>query len=289
VTTLTLPLKWHGGKKYLAKRIVALMPRHMHYVEPFAGGLAVLLARDPNDKKLWVSERADRSGVSELVNDLNKDLTNFWRVLQGNESFASFKRLCDTTSLSRVEFNAANQQLQECPEPDPATDAVTRAWQFFICCRQSRAGTFRSFTSLTRSRTRRGINGNASEWLGCIEGLPAVHARLRPVVIENTDALQLIPREDTEDTLFYLDPPYLHETRETTDAYAHEMTYAQHSLLLQTLAGLRGKFILSGYRSDLYDREANAFGWRREEFDMPNHAAGGDSKRRMVECVWLNY
>src|SRR5215467_10397855 len=71
---LTPPLKYHGGKQYLARRIVALMPPHTHYVEPFAGGLAVLLAKDPE-------------GVSEVVNDLDQDLTNFWRVLQGAETF----------------------------------------------------------------------------------------------------------------------------------------------------------------------------------------------------------
>ena len=167
--------------------------------------------------------------------------------------------------------------------------AVARAVNFFVRARQSRAGTFKGFTSLTRSRTRRGINGNASEWLGAVEGLPAVHARLQPVVIECVDALKLIPREDARDTLYYLDPPYLPETRATADAYAHEMTAGQHEELLRVLAGLKGKFLLSGYRSELYDRVAENCGWKRRDFDMPNHAAGGDSKRRMTECVWFNF
>jgi DNA adenine methylase len=68
VKTLTPPLKWHGGKHYLARRIVALMPRHTCYVEPYGGGLAVLLAKNPED-------------VSEVVNDLHGGLTHFWRVL----------------------------------------------------------------------------------------------------------------------------------------------------------------------------------------------------------------
>lgn len=68
MTSISPPLKWHGGKHYLAKRIVALMPPHVHYVEPYAGGLSVLLAKDPE-------------GVSEVVNDIHGDLTNFWQCL----------------------------------------------------------------------------------------------------------------------------------------------------------------------------------------------------------------
>ncbi len=76
---VTPPLKWHGGKHYLASRIVGLMPRHLHYVEPFFGGGAVLLARDPNDPSLWLPPH---KGVSEVVNDINGRLVNFWRVLR---------------------------------------------------------------------------------------------------------------------------------------------------------------------------------------------------------------
>src|ERR1700733_9466940 len=76
------PLKWHGGKWYLAPKIVALMPLHIHYVEPFAGGLSLLLAKDPE-------------GVSEVVNDLDGELTNFWRTLQHEDTFAQFKRILE--------------------------------------------------------------------------------------------------------------------------------------------------------------------------------------------------
>ncbi len=83
------------------------------------------------------------------------------------------------------------------------------------------------------------------------------------------------------------DPPYLHETRTSDNEYAHEMTATQHQDLLAILLNCKGKVMLAGYRSELYDTAlAN---WRRCEFDMPNHAAGGGSKRRMTECMWVNY
>src|SRR5438105_14191987 len=99
------PLKWHGGKWYLAPKIVALMPPHLHYVEPFAGGLSVLLAKNPE-------------GVSEVVNDIDGDLTNFWRVLQGHDTFGRFVRRLEGTPFSEAEWNDATDHLDD---PEKAT------------------------------------------------------------------------------------------------------------------------------------------------------------------------
>ena len=100
------------------------------------------------------------------------------------------------------------------------------------------------------------------------------------------DALKLINREDTPDTLFYCDPPYVHGTR-TAGGYDHEMSDEGHHNLLCLLRQCKGKVMISGYRSPMYDDLLSR--WTRHEFDMPNHAAGGDVKRRMTECVWTNW
>src|SRR5262245_65981470 len=94
---ITPPLKWHGGKHYLASRIVGLMPPHLHYVELFAGGLAVLLAKDPD-------------GVSEVANDLHGELANFWRVLRGEDTFAAFRRLAEATEFGEPAWREALRQ-----------------------------------------------------------------------------------------------------------------------------------------------------------------------------------
>jgi DNA adenine methylase len=232
------PLKWHGGKHYLARRIVARMPRHLHYVEPFAGGLAVLLARDPADPRLWAGDGSGTRGVSEVANDINGRLMNFWRVLQDPDDFDRFCRRVEAVPLSRVAWEAAHAHQY-------GQDGVDDAVAFFIDCRQSLAGRMKGFTSITRNRTRRGMNGNASEWLSAVEGLAEVHARLRPVVLENRPALGLIRRHDGPGTLFYLDPPYLHETRTATAAYgAFELREADHAELLTVLRGCKGKVML---------------------------------------------
>lgn len=271
--TLTPPLKWHGGKHYLASKIIALMPAHVHYVEPYFGGGAVLLAKDPE-------------GISEVVNDLSVELMTFWEVLQKPTWFEKFRRLVEATPFSEHEFDWAKSSGPQDRDDDP----IEASWAFFIRCRQSLAGRMKDFAPLSRTRTRRGMNEQASAWLTAIEGLPAVHARLKRVAILNRPACEVIASQDGPSTLFYCDPPYLHETRTTTKDYADfEMTETQHFDLLKFLSRIKGKFILSGYRSAMYDGDAERFGWRRVDFDLPNNAAGGETKRRMTESVWMNY
>ncbi len=214
---MNLPLKWHGGKYYLASKIVGLMPPHLHYVEPFFGGGAVLLAREPDDPQLWLAPHSPRNGVSEVVNDINGRLINFWRVLKDTNNFGAFRRQVEAVPMARQAWEDAHNHSY-------GQDSVADAVAFFVDCRQSRSGMMSGFTSVTRNRTRRQMNGNVSEWLSAIEGLPAVHRRLSRVFIENMPAIELIKREDTPGTLFYCDPPYVHETRTATDAYSHEMT-----------------------------------------------------------------
>ncbi len=117
--------------------------------------------------------------------------------------------------------------------------------------------------------------------------LSAVSARLRRVVILNQDALEVIRRQDGERTLFYLDPPYLHETRAATDTYKHEMSEDDHRALLAVIKQCQGKVMLSGYPNALYDAELS--GWRRQDFAIDNKAAGGETKRKMTEVVWMNF
>lgn len=268
------PLKWHGGKHYLAPKIVALMPPHTHYVEPYFGGGAVLLAKDPD-------------GVSEVVNDLNGDLINFWRVLQDEEKFRAFRRVLDAVPFAEEEYELADARIND---PAIVHDPVRWACAFFVLCRQSLAGRMKDFAPLSRTRVRGRMNEQASAWLGAVEGLPAVHDRLKRVVILGPkDALEVMRQQDGPQTLFYLDPPYLHETRQSTDDYAHEMTIHQHHELCSVIRGCQGKVMLSGYRSALYQAQLECEGWRRHDFDLPNNAAGGASKRRMTESLWCNF
>src|SRR5262249_55471191 len=136
-TTSAPPLKWHGGKHYLARKVLELMPPHLHYVEPFFGGGQVLFARDPGDRRLWWPERTSdgrrADGVSEVINDLDGDLMNFYAVLKNPETFGELQRVLELTLFSEAEWQAACDLL--------ATgngSRIERAAALFVSVRQSR-------------------------------------------------------------------------------------------------------------------------------------------------------
>jgi DNA adenine methylase len=266
----SLPLKWHGGKQPIATKIITEFPNrasYTHFCEPFAGGLAVLFAHNPE-------------GKSECANDLNGELANFWNVLRCETEFLLLQRLCEATPFSQEVWEGVNST------PDGGTP-VDRAWRFFVRYRQSRQGLGKDFATLSRNRTRRGMNEQASSWLSAIEGLLAAHERLKRVVILNDDAMNVIRQQDGPQTLFYIDCPYLHETRTVTKAYEYEFTDKQHEELLSLLNTVEGQVVLSGYPSTLYRDMLPAPKWREVQLSVANHAASGDTKRRMTECLWI--
>jgi DNA adenine methylase len=304
-------LKTHrpGGKFYLAPDLVKLFPRHKHYVEPYFGGGAPLLYRDPDDESLWWPQT---TGVSEVVNDLSGDLTNFWKVMAKPSLFALFERRCTGTPFSEAVYEEACELLAATRYAGVADPA--RAWAYFVACRQSLAGRRKCFTSITKTRTRSGMNNEASAWLNVVDGLYEVHGRMRRVVVlDRRKAVSVILSQDEDSTFFYIDPPYLIETRTAPDVYEHEMTPDDHRNLLSVLGGRRvaaavwkgqpggvpeqyraanpvkGKFLLSGYHSPMYTAAAQAGGWHLKEFKLPNNAAGGSEKRIMTEVVFANY
>jgi len=283
-TRLTGPLKWHGGKYYLAKWILSLMPPHLHYVEAYAGGLQVLMAKDPFDprhewSKKWFSDSSEK-GCSEVVNDLNKDLMNFWYVMQDVRAFKKFQRIAEAIPISQDQYEKAN--IVPTRELD-----VKAAVAFFVRCRQSRAGNFGSFSPLGRTGTARGMSVNSSHWLHSIDGLDDVHERLKTVVVLCDDALKIIKREDCKRTLFYLDPPYVHSTRVEKDVYCYEMTYEDHEKMLKVISKCSGSVMLSGYSNDLYDTKLKD--WNRHDHKIAKASSGQYIKPVAVESLWCNF
>lgn len=263
--SLVQPLKWHGGKFYLAPSIISLMPKHVHYVEPFFGGGSVLLQKPAE-------------GISEVVNDIHQELTTFWRVLQNETDFERFKRVIDAMPFSQTEWKASLTT---------SDDPIRAAVNFFVRCRQSRAGKLNAFATLSRNRTRRRMNEQASSWMTAVDGLQQVAERLKRVVILCDDAIKVIRSQDGPATLHYLDPPYLHETRVTTADYDHEMTTDQHSELLETIDRCEGKVLISGYPNNLYDQKLR--NWTVFDILIDNKASSAKNKPRMIERVWMNY
>lgn len=233
--------------------------------------------------------RHNPEGKSEIVCDLNKNLTNFWRVLQDENLFKVFHRRVVNTPFSEVEFKTAQDGLKA-----GIPDVLDRAWAFFVVARQSMSGRNDAFAPVSTSRLRRGMNEQVSAYYTAVDGLPQVAERMRRVLILDGPFLKQIEKYDKPGVLMYLDPPYLvadsdgAKIRESADVYDHEMTLEQHEELLETLVGLKSaRVLLSGYKSKLYDKHLKK--WRTQVFEIDNKASKKSTKDVKEEVVWLNY
>jgi DNA adenine methylase len=256
------PLKWHGGKSYLARRIIALIPPTRAFAEHYAGGMSVGLNLGPVPY--------------HLANDLDPELMHFWRSLQS----ATVADLLEAIRQQPYSEAAFRRAVDYCRRPG---DALA----FLVRNRMSRGGLGKAFA--WSERLRGGRPGDLNAWETFKAGLPAIVARLAPVELTCRDALESIRAVDDAhgpDVVHYCDPPYLASTRSAPRAYSREATAGHHAALLEALRGVRGTVLLSGYRSALYDAELA--GWHRADFDMPNHSGQGRAKQRRVECVWSN-
>lgn len=248
-------LKYPGAKNRLAHWICGYIPEHDVYLEPFAGSLAVFFNKP-------------RSHI-ETVNDLDGEVTNFFRILRdrGNE----LERLISLTPFSRREYENAYEACED--ELEKARRFAVKYWMGFGCGNLYQNG----FKSGQQTHSP----NPAKAWSELPETVKLATERLRGVQIENLPAAELIKRYDTSDVFIYCDPPYLHGTRKNY-LYKHEMSDQDHEELLELLAGHPGKVLLYGYDNDLYNKILG--GWNKVQKDT--RAEGG---RRRTETIWMNY
>lgn len=255
------PFTYYGGKTTVAPLIAALLPAHEHYVEPFAGSLAVLLAKTPSRM--------------ETVNDLDQSLMHFWRVLR--DCPHELIRACALTPHSRAEYGAD-------PEITSPVEAARLTW---VRLTQGRAGSLREpKTGWRHFVNPRGSSVGMPAYLdGYVGRMAAVAERLHMVSLECMPALDLIAKYGVEaEALLYVDPPYLRSTRASGTDYRHEMhSDAEHRELAEALRAARATVVLSGYSSDLYEQLYPD--WDRFEF----RARTGNGKTpERVEVLWSN-
>jgi DNA adenine methylase len=283
--SIASPIKWAGGKKYLARTIIDIMKTrpHIHYCEPYCGGCQVLFARDPDWN--WSHQPgAAHAGCSELINDLAGELFNFWNVLRIEVLFDRFVRTVNLIPFAEQAWD----ELEPIKLYD-AGDPVTRAISFFIRCRQSRGGESKDFVTPVRTRTRRRMQDHVSAYLSAVDGLYEVHERLRRVLMLNRPALDVIRSEDTPGTMFYLDPPYPHCTRIVKHLYEHEMDEVDHHELLTCIVNRKGSVIISTYPNEQYDAALGGAGWNYQDVEVKKSASCAKEKPVAVERLWRNW
>jgi len=275
---LRSPITWFGGKGMMVNKLLKLIPDHKVYVEAFGGGASLLLAKAPSPV--------------EVYNDIDSGLVSFFRVLRDKDKFQEFYEKVCLTPYSREEFYYCRGTWEQCE------DDVERAYRWFVVARMSFSGDFGHGWSFKVTHSCRGMASSCSAWLSMIDKLPDIHERIMRVQIEHKDFRDLIQIYDTEETFFYLDPPYVPETRRG-GKYRHEMTSNDHEDLVEILLNIKGKAMLSGYINNIYNRLEDA-GWTRYDFETTCSATGrtrytkilGDGsaleKCRRVESVWLS-
>lgn len=257
---------WYGGKFNHLEWLLPLLPQCHHYCEPFGGSAAVLLNRQPSPV--------------ETYNDLDGEVVNFFRVLRDKKE--ELIQAIALTPFSREEFYLAIYGDED------NLSNVERARRFFVRARQARTGLAQTATlgrwANCKVTSRAGMSGVVSRWLGSVKDLPDIALRLLRVQIENRPALDVIKLYDSLDTLFYCDPPYLHDTRGDSKAYGFEMDELEHRELAAVLGKCQGKVAVSGYHCAILDKLYE--GWRR--YDAPPKHCHSIKKLRQ-EALWMNY
>jgi DNA adenine methylase len=256
-------LRYHGGKWRLAPWIISHFPAHRTYVEPYGGAASVLLRK----------ERA----YSEVYNDLDGEIVNLFRVAR--EHGEKLRHALTFTPYARDEYRLSFD-VATCPI-EQARRTVIRSYMGFgsnSLCRLVKSG--------FRSNSNRSYTTPSRDWMNFPPKLDAIIERLRGVVIENKPALEVMLQHDSERTLHYCDPTYVHETRTAwaghgaRSGYAHEMTNEDHRAMAAVLEGLRGAVVLSGYECPLYEELFS-------KWNMVKKVALADGARPRVECLWI--
>jgi DNA adenine methylase len=285
----TQPVKplvpYYGGKSIrLAKIIVSKMPAHRIYCEAFGGAAGVLMAKQPSEV--------------EIYNDLSNGMVSLFKVVRDEALCKELIRLLELTPHARAEWKEC-QGLVSSPAFE-GLDPVEKARVVYVTLSQSFTGTMTnggwSFGGVKYT------SNVATHFYNSLENIAAVQKRLRTVQIECQDALTILERWDSPDTLFYLDPPYVWSTRSQKSKgrkqYEHEMEDSQHRDLLDFCLKAKGMIILSGYDSELYTEALAGAGWYYETeeafatsavYTLANGLKGKSPElTKRTEYLWLN-
>lgn len=261
------PIFWYGGKYHMRKAIISLFPEHKLYIEGFGGAGHVLFGKAPSE--------------IEVYNDIDSELYNFFKVLRDKGKNKELLEKLRFTLYSREEFKKCKNSN------DIKIDEVEKARIFYVKVMQSFNGIKGSWR-YSRNDSKNGMSSCVSSWLGHINNdISNVVDRFKTVQVENLDILELIKKYDTEESLFYLDPPYILQTRaaNSKNVYKYEMSDKQHENLVEFLLNIKGKVILSGYENSIYKTlEQNK--WNKIFLGEYKKSS---SKNKGKEFIWLNY
>lgn len=263
MTKKTTPISYYGGKQKLVSKIVPAIAPHHLYCEPFCGGAAIFFSKPKSDV--------------EVINDTNRELINFYRVVQ--QDFVSLEKEVQITLHSRDQHRKASVIYNN---PDMFNE-IKRAWAVWALSTQSFSAIIDGTWGydIKKDTTSKKIKNKR-------EGFTYEYAvRLADVQIECTDALRIINSRDTDTTFFYCDPPYYNSDCGHYDGYSQQ----DFENLLTTLSRIKGKFMLSSYPSPILSKYSKEFGWHTVTFEqsVSVNAKGAKPRKSKVEVLTSNY
>jgi DNA adenine methylase len=259
---LKTPVSYYGGKQKLVSTILKIIPPHTLYAEPFLGGAAVFFSKKPSE--------------IEVLNDTNKELMNFYRVVQND--FVGLEKEIRITLHSRDLHRKASVIYNN---PDLFSE-IKRAWAVWVLSSQSFSAIVDGSWGYDKGR-----NTTTKKISNKREAFTEEYAiRLQNVQLESADALYVIRSRDTADSFFYCDPPYYNSDCGHYDGYSIE----DFEALLKTLSTIKGKFLLSSYPSDVLKQYTKAHNWQMRSVEqlVSVNAKSGYQKRK-EEVFTANY
>lgn len=258
---LKTPISYYGGKQKLCSKILDLIPPHNLYCESFVGGGAVFFGKKPS--------------TCEVLNDTNKELINFYAVVQ--QRYLELEKLIFVTLHSRRLHSDASV-IYNNPH---LFDEVKRAWAVWVLSMQS----FSSIMDGSFGYDKKG-NTTTTKITNRRTGFTQVFSeRLQNVQLECADAMYIIESRDTIDSFFYTDPPYFNSDCGHYDGYsAHDF-----EALLMLKSRLKGKFLLSSYDSELLQKFVKENNWFQVKIEQKVSVNKGYGNKRKVEVLTANY
>lgn len=258
------PITYYGGKQKLASLIISLLPKHNLYCEPFLGGGAIFFEKP-------------KSNV-EVINDTNKELINFYRVVQND--YIGLETKIRITLHSRDLHRKASVMYNN---PDMFSE-IDRAWAFWTLASQSFSSIIDGSWGYDKKK-----NTTSKKITNKRESFTEDYAiRLQLVQVECTDALRIIKSRDTKDSFFYCDPPYYNSDCGHYNGY----TVDDFENLLKQLANLDGKFLLSSYPSEILSQYVKKKGWHQMHIQQTVSVANSNSTKPpkvKTEVLTANY
>ena len=265
------PINYFGGKGTMFNNIIEHFPSpnsYSTYIEPFGGSYSIGL------KMPYIPP-------NEVYNDMEENVYSFFKVLQDEELFKSFKRLADLTPYSeqlRLEY------IHRLKESGPELDIVERAWMFFYVNKASRNGIGGLSINFA---VRRNMAKSVSDYLSAIDRLPEFHERISHMLILHRDGISLIDKYGQDERVFmYCDPPCVWSTR-TDTRYKIDMDNDLQQKFVDTCINAKCKLLISGYDNEIYKQLEDA-GFQKIGFEVSVYG-GNNISRTKTEYLWKNY